>query len=640
MDNEEMLEALSASPPPEKAMAILNQAYNKKYLKAFIPASQNPQYINNPEILKLMVKTVAEKPQESASLNIVDNIFYYLETEMEPGTLAQLNAAALSNPRMASMILLNANAPKLLVDNLISVLKLYDTKITGMQNPVLQAIIKDLREGESWNNLGSGYLLGLRLSRFNQDQFVTEISKYNLAPEIAKIIMSISGQLKGQNPALYNNFKNNTNPGPEIAKLIYTEDFFNLEPIAIIPGIMDSLGTAKYNTYSNWIWEIIKKKMTAKPEWELQVFKSNYAGNNILDVLLNISLDIIPELIDILKTSPNINIIKQTPVYGRIVHEALQNPSYRDKILELPEEYFRMLSMNQSDAQIISDHFYPKKETIKYYKGFEDLMAASDWYIKYAISQELLKEAGWKENIATGLVAAILMIMSGSTVEAASKKTKVNPVIITKVLQDKNMMDKIKKQYKQPEKEIADLSMDDIFGFIANNECYKDKQGNPILNQKAYLDPSKKNMAIGVGFNLDRPMAKKLIKGMGLNYNAVRSGKQLLTKEQIKRLFEYDADLAQDVAKKFINNYNQLPKEIKLILVDIAYNMGEGGINQFKKFKDAIEKNDFERASNELKNSKWFAQVKGRGQRSTDMLLQLATYPSMIAETVPEVPPA
>jgi len=84
---------------------------------------------------------------------------------------------------------------------------------------------------------------------------------------------------------------------------------------------------------------------------------------------------------------------------------------------------------------------------------------SKNWYIKYAISQELLKEAGWKENIATGLMSAILMILGGSSVEAASKETKVPVETISRAMQNKNLIQKVK-ETKQPMQNTQKIKTD------------------------------------------------------------------------------------------------------------------------------------------------------------------------------------
>jgi lysozyme len=45
------------------------------------------------------------------------------------------------------------------------------------------------------------------------------------------------------------------------------------------------------------------------------------------------------------------------------------------------------------------------------------------------------------------------------------------------------------------------------------------------------------------------------------------------------------------------------------VLCDMAFNIGVSGLMQFRKMLAAIEANDFERAADEMKKSKWARQV-------------------------------
>lgn len=260
-----------------------------------------------------------------------------------------------------------------------------------------------------------------------------------------------------------------------------------------------------------------------------------------------------------------------------------------------------------------------------------------NWYTKYAIAQELVKEAGWKENIFSGILAAVLMVLTGNTVEASSRETNVSIEEILKALQDPEIVDKAKKlkqkSYNMKTPQSTSLpkqkalspnqtpSFDEIFEFIKKNEGYK---------TKVYKDPAG-NLAIGLGFNLDRPLAKTLFKNMGIDYNAVRSGKRALSEKEIKYLFQYDVNLAINNAKEFINNFDTLPYDAKMVLIDMSYNMGLPRLSQFRNFKNALENYNFQQAAKEMKNSRWYAQVKSRGERLVNIMSNISS-PTMLAK--------
>jgi len=254
-----------------------------------------------------------------------------------------------------------------------------------------------------------------------------------------------------------------------------------------------------------------------------------------------------------------------------------------------------------------------------------------DFSTRYSDTKEfLIKEAGWKENIATSLMAAILMILSGSNVQAASKRTKVPETTINLTLQDTAYMDQARKMQQRFQIKPKSIntpaptmpSMDEIFSLIKRNEGY---------SNKAYKDTTG-NMTIGIGFNLDRPSSKKAIENLGFNYYDVRSGKVSLRDSQIKTLFTNEALLAIKSAKVFVNNFDSLPHDAKLVIIDMAYNVGLPRLNKFVKLKAALENMDFKNAAREMQDSNWYKQVKSRGIRMVSMM---ANVPSaqMIAQT-------
>jgi len=147
--------------------------------------------------------------------------------------------------------------------------------------------------------------------------------------------------------------------------------------------------------------------------------------------------------------------------------------------------------------------------------------------------------------------------------------------------------------------EDSRLSFDDILDFIKDHEgyrpnVYKDSLGIPT---------------IGIGFNLTRPDARLIAKKVGVNYEDILSGKSALTDEQIKEIFKITLTIAYNDAKKWIPNFDSLPKNIKLGVLDMSFNMGFTRLNKFVKTKDYILKGEYGNAANEIQKSKWSTQV-------------------------------
>lgn len=58
------------------------------------------------------------------------------------------------------------------------------------------------------------------------------------------------------------------------------------------------------------------------------------------------------------------------------------------------------------------------------------------------------------------------------------------------------------------------------------------------------------------------------------------------------------------------------------VLVDMIFNLGPGGFMGFRKMRKAVEEGDFERAAQEMLDSKWAVQVKGRAEELARMMRQ------------------
>ena len=153
----------------------------------------------------------------------------------------------------------------------------------------------------------------------------------------------------------------------------------------------------------------------------------------------------------------------------------------------------------------------------------------------------------------------------------------------------------------------SNLSFDDIFDFIKEHEgvrphIYKDSLGIPT---------------VGIGFNMMRSDAKHIFKRLNFDYDSVLSGNTDLTDQQMKDLFIECLKIAYRDVKQYMPSYDNLPREIKLGLIDMSFNLGINRLSKFVKTKEFILQGDYKAAAAELKKSKWATQV---GRRSSSIV--------------------
>lgn len=151
------------------------------------------------------------------------------------------------------------------------------------------------------------------------------------------------------------------------------------------------------------------------------------------------------------------------------------------------------------------------------------------------------------------------------------------------------------------------LSYDDILNLIKKHEgvrprIYKDSLGIPT---------------VGIGFNMLRPDAPSVLKSIGADYNKILSGESELTNNQMHELFNICLKIAYADAKKYVPSFDSLPKNIKLGLLDMSFNLGYGRLHKFVKTREHILNGDYKKAAAELQNSKWAKQV---GNRSVSII--------------------
>jgi len=124
---------------------------------------------------------------------------------------------------------------------------------------------------------------------------------------------------------------------------------------------------------------------------------------------------------------------------------------------------------------------------------------------------------------------------------------------------------------------------------------------------------------IGYGFNLERAGSQEALDAANITSSLedLKSGKMKLTEEEASRLMMGEMGHFRNVAKRYVGEetWKNLSSNRQGILTNMAYNMGEGTLSNFKDLKAAIVKGDWKQAQVEMKDSAWSKQVKGRSDR-------------------------
>jgi lysozyme len=80
------------------------------------------------------------------------------------------------------------------------------------------------------------------------------------------------------------------------------------------------------------------------------------------------------------------------------------------------------------------------------------------------------------------------------------------------------------------------------------------------------------------------------------------------------------ADTVNEFMKLSPNRIKKLNMSRRRIIMDMIFNMGLQRVLAFKKMWEAIDREDWETAANEMLDSKWAKQVKGRADELSEIM--------------------
>lgn len=97
-----------------------------------------------------------------------------------------------------------------------------------------------------------------------------------------------------------------------------------------------------------------------------------------------------------------------------------------------------------------------------------------------------------------------------------------------------------------------------------------------------------------------------------------------VSEERVIEAFEKDVQVTIDECKKLYDNWLDLPDEVQLIIANMMFNMGRPRLSGFKKFNAAIAAKEWEEASEEMIDSRWYRQVTNRAERLVQRMRNVA----------------
>jgi len=101
-----------------------------------------------------------------------------------------------------------------------------------------------------------------------------------------------------------------------------------------------------------------------------------------------------------------------------------------------------------------------------------------------------------------------------------------------------------------------------------------------------------------------------------------------ITKQEAEYLLSNDIDHFTAELNKRVFRFNTLPELAKIVLIDMAFNLGVDGLLKFTKTLSLISEGKYKEASKEMLNSAWAKQVGPRAYELSGMLSSCIAPPT------------
>ncbi len=98
-----------------------------------------------------------------------------------------------------------------------------------------------------------------------------------------------------------------------------------------------------------------------------------------------------------------------------------------------------------------------------------------------------------------------------------------------------------------------------------------------------------------------------------------------ISEERVNDLFDKDIAVTLEECKLLYNDFDVLPSEAQHIIANMMFNMGRPRLSRFHKMKKAIDARDWNEASLQMQDSKWYHQVTNRAERLVQRMKNITT---------------
>lgn len=94
--------------------------------------------------------------------------------------------------------------------------------------------------------------------------------------------------------------------------------------------------------------------------------------------------------------------------------------------------------------------------------------------------------------------------------------------------------------------------------------------------------------------------------------------------DRVVEAFESDIQTVLSDCSKLYSDFDDLPEEAQRVIANMMFNMGRPRLSKFKGMKSGVDARDWNRAADEMVDSRWYRQVTNRADRLVTRVRALA----------------
>ena len=93
-----------------------------------------------------------------------------------------------------------------------------------------------------------------------------------------------------------------------------------------------------------------------------------------------------------------------------------------------------------------------------------------------------------------------------------------------------------------------------------------------------------------------------------------------VSEDRCNEVFDSDIQIVLSDCQHLYPDFNDLPEEVQRIIANMMFNMGRPRLSKFKGMKAGVDARDWNKAADEMVDSRWYRQVTNRAARLVERM--------------------